>query len=172
MLEVQSRAYREQYGCNFVTVIPCNIYGPRDNYNLDSSHVIPALIHKCYHAKLSKGNFELWGTGSACREFIYSEDVGKIVQWVLENYSSPEPLVISTNQEISITEVAHEIIRIMKYEGNVVYNGERDGIIRKPSDSSKLERMLPDFNFTPINEGLRKSIDWFNRNIEKDNIRL
>ena len=172
MLEVQSRAYRKQYGCNFVTVIPCNIYGPRDNYNLDSSHVIPALIHKCYHAKLSKGNFELWGTGSACREFIYSEDVGKIVQWVLENYSSPEPLVISTNQEISITEVAHEIIRIMKYEGNVVYNGERDGIIRKPSDSSKLERMLPDFNFTPINEGLRKSIDWFNRNIEKDNIRL
>jgi GDP-L-fucose synthase len=172
MLEVQSRAYREQYGCNFVTIIPCNIYGPNDNYNLDSSHVIPALIHKCYLAKKNNTKFELWGTGKAYREFVYSEDVGKIIQWVLDNYDSPEPLIISPDEEISIATVAQEIAWRIGYEGKILYNGERDGIIRKPSDNSKLKSLLPNFNFTPIEEGLQNSIEWFNENIHKDNIRL
>jgi GDP-L-fucose synthase len=172
MLEVQSRAYREQYGCNFVTVIPCNIYGPNDNYNLDSSHVIPALIRKCYEAKSTNTDFQLWGTGKAYREFVYSEDVGKVVDWVLKNYNSPEPLIISPDEEISIAIVAQEIAWRMKYEGNIVYNGERDGIIRKPSDNSKLKSLLPDFRFTSIQEGLEKSIQWFINNIDKDKIRL
>ncbi len=172
MLEVQSRAYREQYGCNFVTVIPCNIYGPNDNYNLDSSHVIPALIHKCYHATWSNRDFEIWGTGGAYREFVYSEDVGKIVQWVLENYDSPEPFIISPDEEVCIATIAQKIASIMGHKGFIVYNGERDGIIRKPSDSSKLKSLLPDFEFTAIDDGLRKSIEWFNENVKKDNTRL
>ena len=167
MLEVQSRAYREQYGCNFVTVIPCNIYGPNDNYNLDSSHVIPALINKCYNAKLFDTDFEIWGTGNAYREFAYSADVGKIVQWVLENYDSPEPFIISPDEEVCIATVAQKIASIMEYKGSIVYNGERDGIIRKPSDSSKLKSLLPNFEFTTIDDGLEKSIKWFIKNYER-----
>ena len=161
MLDVQSRAYRDQYGCNFVTVIPCNIYGPRDNYNLESSHVIPALIHKCYLAKQNNTDFELWGTGQAYREFLYSEDVGSILQWVLENYDDPEPLIISPDEEISIATVAQEIAWRMGHNGSIVYNGERDGQLKKPSDNTKLKTLMPDFKFTPIEEGLQKSIDWF-----------
>jgi len=166
MIEVQSRAYRDQYGCNFVTVIPCNIYGPRDNYNLDSSHVIPALIHKCYLAKENNTDFEIWGTGKAYREFLYSEDIGPIVQWVLENYDEPEPLIISPDEEISIATVAQEIAWRMEFNGNIVYNQERDGQLRKPSDNTKLKSLIPDLKFTPIEEGLQKSINWFIQNYE------
>ena len=172
MLEVQSRAYRDQYGCNFVTVIPCNIYGINDNFSLENGHVIPSLIHKCYLAKKNNTDFEIWGTGKAYREFIYTEDVGRITQWVLENYDSPEPLIISPDEEISIATIAQEIAYRMGYEGNILYNGERDGIMRKPSDNTKLKTLLPNFKFTSIEDGIQKSIEWFNENIHKDIIRL
>ena len=167
MLEVQSRAYRDEYGCNFVTVIPCNIYGPNDNYNLDSGHVIPSLIHKCYLAKKNNTDFEIWGTGTPYREFIYSKDVGYLTQWVLENYDDPEPLILSPNEEISIATIAQEIAWRMGYEGSIFYNQERDGIFRKPSDNSKLKSLLPEYKFVPIEIGLKQSIDWFIENYDK-----
>jgi GDP-L-fucose synthase len=166
MLEVQSRAYRDQYGCNFVTVIPCNIYGPHDNYNLDSGHVIPSLIHKCYLAKQNNTDFEIWGTGKPYREFIYSKDVGNITQWVLGNYDDSEPLIISPDEEISIDVIAQEIAHRMGFEGNVVYNGKMDGQLKKPSNNMTLKHFLPDYKFVPIEEGLQKSIDWFVENYE------
>jgi len=166
MLEVQSRAYRDQYGCNFVTVVPCNIYGPHDNYNLDSGHVIPSLIHKCYLAKENGTDFEIWGTGKPYREFIYSADVGYITQWVLENYDDPEPLIISPDEEISIATIAQEIAWRMGFEGNIVFNQEMDGQFKKPSDNSKLKSLLPDYTFVPIELGIQKSIDWFVDNYE------
>ncbi len=164
MLEVQSRAYRDQYDCNFVTVIPCNIYGPHDNYNLDNGHVIPSLIHKCYLAKQSGTDFEIWGTGSPLREFIYSEDVGKIVQWLLEHYNDPEPLIISPDNEVSISDISKMIAESMGYEGRTVFNGKRDGQHRKPSDNSKMKHLMPDFNLVRIEDGLRKNIEWFVEN--------
>tara|TARA_R100001015_G_C4635046_1_gene203250 strand:- start:7465 stop:8364 length:900 start_codon:yes stop_codon:yes gene_type:complete len=164
MLEVQSRAYRDQYGCNFVTVIPCNIYGPEDNYNLESGHVIPSLIHKCHNAKWSGSDFEVWGTGAAYREFIYSKDVGYIVQWVLENYNDPEPLIISPDEEINIATLAQEIAWRMDFDGSIVYNGEMDGQIKKPSDNSKLKSLLPEYKFVPIEMGLSQTIKYFNEN--------
>ena len=167
MLEVQSRAYRDQYGCNFVTVIPCNIYGPNDNFNLESSHVIPALIHKCYLAKQNDTDFEVWGTGKAYREFIYSKDIEYITQWVLENYEDPKPLIISPDEEISIATLAQEIAWRMGFEGNIIYNQKRDGILKKPSDNSVLKSLLPDYKFVPIEIGLQKTIDWFLENYEK-----
>ncbi len=167
MLEVQSRAYRDEYGCNFVTVIPCNIYGPNDNYNLDSGHVIPSLIHKCYLAKKNNTNFEIWGTGRPYREFIYSKDVGYLTQWVLENYNDPEPLILSPDEEINIATLAQEIAWRMGFEGNIVYNQERDGIYKKPSDNSKLKSLVPDYKFVPIEMGLQESIDWFIKNYDK-----
>ena len=167
MLEVQSRAYRDQYGCNFVTVIPCNIYGPDDNYNLESGHVIPSLIHKCYHAKWSNTDFEIWGTGKAYRELIYSKDVGYIVQWVLENYNDPEPFIISPDEEVSIATLAQEIAWRMDFDGPIIYNGKMDGQLRKPSDNSKLKSLLPDYKFIPIEIGLTQTIKYFNENYEK-----
>ena len=167
MLEVQSRAYREQYGCNFVTVIPCNIYGTNDNFDLESSHVIPGLIHKCYLAKQNNTDFEIWGTGRAYREFIYSRDVGNISQWVLENYDSSEPLIVSPDEEICIATLAQEIAWRMGVD-KIIYNHDYpDGQLKKPSDNSKLKSLLPDFKFTPIEEGLQKSIDWFIENYDK-----
>ena len=167
MLEVQSRAYRDEYGCNFITVIPCNIYGPNDNYNLDSGHVIPSLIHKCYLAKKNNTNFEIWGTGTPYREFIYSKDVGYLTQWALENYDDAEPLILSPDEEISIATIAQEIAWRMGFEGNIFYNQERDGIHRKPSDNSKIKSLLPEYKFVPIEMGLKESIDWFIENYDK-----
>ena len=167
MVDVMSRAYRTQYGCNFVTVIPCNIYGPRDNYNLESSHVIPSLIHKCYLAKKNNTKFELWGTGQAKREFIYSYDVGKIANWALENYDEVKPLIISNDIEISISDVAKQICECFGYDGEIVYDQKLDGILRKPSDNSKLKSLLPDFRFTGLKQGLQSSVDWFIENYER-----
>ena len=166
MLEVQSRAYRDQYGCNFVTVVPCNIYGPHDNYNLDSGHVIPSLIHKCYLAKKNNTNFEVWGTGLPYREFVYSKDVGHITQWILENYDDPEPLIVSPDEEICISVIAQEIAHRMGFEGNITYNKKMDGQFHKPSDNNKLKSLLPNYTFVPIEMGLQKSIDWFVENYE------
>ena len=166
MLEVQSRAYREQYGCNFVTVIPCNIYGPNDNFSLEDGHVIPSLIHKCYLAKKNNTDFEIWGNGKAYREFIYSKDVAHIAEWILDNYNEPEPFVISPDEEASIGVIAQEISWRMGFEGNIIYNGEREGQLRKPSDNSLLKRLIPDYKFVPIEVGLQKTIEWFNENYE------
>jgi GDP-L-fucose synthase len=162
MLEVQSRAYREQYGCNFVTVIPCNIYGPNDNFDLDSSHVIPALIHKCYIAKENGTNFEVWGTGQAYREFVYVDDVATIAKWVLHNYDEPEPFIISPDEEINMAILAQTIMFKMNGHGTIIYDHTKpDGQLRKPSDNSILKKCLPDFEFTPIQEGLSRTINWF-----------
>ena len=162
MLEVQSRAYREQYGCNFVTVIPCNIYGPNDNFDLESSHVIPALIHKCYVAKENDTEFEVWGTGRAYREFVYVDDVATIATWVLHNYNETEPFIISPNEEISMAVLAQTIMFKMNRHGTIIYDHTKpDGQLKKPSDNSTLKRCLPDFKFIPIEEGLRRTIEWF-----------
>ena len=166
MLDVQSRAYRDQYGCNFMTVIPCNIYGPHDNFNLESGHVIPSLIHKCYLAKRDNTDFEIWGTGKPYREFIYSKDVAYIANWALENYNDSEPLIISPDEEINIGVLAQEIAWRMGFEGNIVFNQELDGQYKKPSDNSKLRELIPDYKFVPIEVGLTKSIEWFNENYE------
>jgi len=167
MLEVQSRAYRDQYGCNFVTIIPCNIYGKHDNFNLESGHVIPSLIHKCYLAKQNDTPFEVWGTGRAYREFIYARDVGKLTTWALENYDDSEPLILSPDEEVSIAVIAQEIAYRMGFNGVIRYNQKLDGQLRKPSDNSKLKKLVDDFKFTPIEQGLEESIDWFVENYER-----
>ena len=164
MADVQIRAYREQYGLNYTSIIPSNIYGPNDNFNLDTSHVIPALISKCFEACMHQQNFEVWGTGKAYREFVYSKDVAKIVQWVLENYDDPEPLIISPDEEISIATVAQEIAWRVGYTNSIVYNQKMDGQLRKPSDNSKLKSLLPNFKFTPIEEGIQETTEWYVKN--------
>ena len=165
MVDVQIKAYREQYGLNYKSVIPSNIYGPNDNYDLINGHVIPSLIHKCYLARENKTDLMIWGTGQPLREFIYSKDVAKLTEWVLNHYNEDEPIILSTSDEISIKDVVGIIVELMNYKGNVVFDSTKpDGQFRKPSDNSKIKEYLPNFQFTPIYEGLKETIEYFEKN--------
>ena len=165
MSDIQIRAYKEQYNLNYKSVIPTNIYGPNDNYNIENGHVIPSLIHKCYLARENKTDFTIWGSGKPLREFIFSRDVAKLTEWVLENYTENEPIILSTSDEISIKEVVDIIIEIMNFKGSVKWDSSKpDGQFRKPSDNSKIKNYLPNFNFTPIYDGLKETIEYFEKN--------
>jgi len=165
MSEVQIRAYREQYGLNYTSVIPTNIYGPNDNFNIENGHVIPSLIHKCYLARENKTDLTIWGSGKPLREFISSKDVAELTLWVLDNYNESEPIILSNSEEISIKDIVEIIVELMNFKGNVIFDTDKpDGQFRKPSDNTKLKRYLPKYKFTPIQDGLKETIDWFENN--------
>ena len=165
MVDIQLRAYREQYGLNYVSIIPTNIYGPYDNFNLENGHVIPSLIHKCYIAKKTNTPFKIWGSGKPLREFIFSKDVGKLTGWVLKNYDDSEPIILSTSEEISIEHVVSLIVKCVGFTGKVVWEKDKpDGQFRKPSSNAKLLSHLPDFEFTGLEKGIEETVNWFNAN--------
>jgi GDP-L-fucose synthase len=167
MLEIQSNAYQEQYGDNFICVIPTNIYGENDNYSLEDGHVIPALIHKCYLAKLENKPFIVCGSGKPLRQFIYSIDLAKLIMWSLLQYDQIKSIILSVNEthEISIEDVARIIAREFNYETNIIFDTScSDGQYKKTADNSKLIKLYPEFEFTNINIGLKKSIEWFINN--------
>lgn len=166
MMEVMGRAYSDQHGIKTVSVVPCNIYGPNDNFNLESSHVIPALVHKMYLAKRKGDDLSVWGTGKAEREFLFSRDVGRILEWCLHNYEEQTPLIISPDEEISIRKLVDLIQKEVDFTGDVVYTNELDGQMRKPSDNTMFKKLCPDFEFTPIEEGIRETAKWFQENYE------
>lgn len=170
ILEIQSRAYNESFGDNFVCIIPTNIYGKNDNFSLDDGHVIPALIHKCYLAKKNNEKFLIKGTGKALRQFIYSEDLAKLIMWTLEKYNKKDSIILSVGQkdELSIEKVGRLIAKNFDYEDNVVFNSNfSDGQYKKTADNSKLMKLVKDFNFTSIEKGLKETINWFNINFDK-----
>jgi GDP-L-fucose synthase len=167
MVDVQIRAYREQYGLEYKSVIPTNIYGPNDNYSLDNGHVIPSLIHKCYLARENNTDFVVWGSGTPLREFIFSRDVARLTEWVLENYSENEPIILSTSEELSIKEIVNTISELMNFRGKTVFDSSKpDGQFRKPSDNSKIKNYLPNFNFTSLYDGLKETIEYFEMNYQ------
>ena len=167
MTDIQIRAYKEQYGLNYKSVIPTNIYGPNDNFNIDGGHVIPSLIHKCYLAKQNNTPFVIWGSGKPLREFIFSKDVAKLTEWVLNEYNETEPIILSTSEEISIKEVVSIITEIMDFNGDVLFDSSKpDGQFRKPSDNNKIKKYLPDFKFTSLYDGLNETINTFIKNYE------
>ncbi len=168
MLEVQSRAYNQQYGDNFVCIIPTNIYGPHDNYNLNDAHVIPALIHKCYLAKNNDRDFVVMGSGTPLRQFIYSEDLAELIMFVLEKYDEKDSIILSVceKDEVSIKKVATLIAKAFDYEDRIVFDSSKsDGQYKKTADNSKLMSLI-DYNFTSIADGIKKSVEWFNKNYE------
>jgi GDP-L-fucose synthase len=168
MADVQIRAYREQYGLNYTSVVPTNIYGINDNFNIENGHVIPSLIHKCYIARETNTPLVIWGSGKPLREFIYNKDVAKLTEWVLENYNENEPIILSTSEEISIKDVVGMITELMNFKGEIIFDSTKpNGQYRKPSDNSKIKHYLPDFKFTPIYDGLKETIKWFESNYNK-----
>lgn len=170
LLEIQCRAYREQYGNNFVCVIPTNIYGPGDNFNLSDAHVIPALIHRCYLAKQSKTPFVIAGSGKPLRQFIYSEDLAKLFMWVLESYNDNTSIILSVGEkdEVSIGYIGQLIAQSFDYDLNIQFDETKaDGQFKKTADNSKLIGLYGNFEFTTISDGIKKSVEWFCNNYEK-----
>jgi len=170
LVEVLSRLYSEEYGCNFTSVIPTNIYGCHDNFSIDGGHVIPGLIHKCYLAKQNNTNFTIWGSGKPLRQFIYNVDLAELMIWTLRSYNSSEPLILSVAEEdeISIGEVAHMIAESMEFKGEVIFDTTKsDGQFRKPASNKKLTGLHPEFKFTSLKEGLATTVKWFEENYSK-----
>jgi GDP-L-fucose synthase len=163
MLDVQSRAYRQQYGCNFVTLVPNNLFGENDNYHLQDSHVIPAIMHKILLAKQTGGDVILWGDGSPLREFTYSGDLAKIILLLLDSYNEAAPINVGNGVEYTIKEVAMMLAHRMKFEGKIVWDSSMPaGQLRKPSDSGRLsEYGWQPSDYTPFIHALEKSCDWF-----------
>jgi len=165
MVDAQLRAYNQQYGRKYFSVIPCNVYGPADNYNLENGHVIPTLIHKCYLAKENNTAFEVWGDGTPLREFIYSKDVADIVDLLVEKYEDTSSVIISNPTEYSVKQVVDLIVEYMDFEGEVKWLKDKpNGQHRKPSSNDKLLGVIGEYNFTTLEKGLKESIDWFRFN--------
>ena len=167
MADIQIRAYREQYGLNYTSVIPSNIYGPNDNFSLEHGHVIPMLLHKLYLAQQNNTDFTVWGSGKPLREFIFSKDVAKLAEWAVTEYNESEPIIFSTAEEISIMDLVDLLVKEFEFKGRVIFDKTKpDGQYRKPSDNSKLKSYLPDFKFTPIEQGIKETVKWFKENYE------
>jgi GDP-L-fucose synthase len=163
MLLVQLHAYRQQYGMNGIYLTPVNLFGPRDNFDPASSHVIPALIRKCFEAKLAGApEIQAWGTGNATREFLYVEDAAKAVLAAAERYSKPEPVNLGSGEEISIRDLLELIRSLVSYQGRVRWDASKpDGQPRRRLDTS---RAIAEFGWraeTPLEKGLQETIRWY-----------
>ena len=169
MLEVQSRAYRQQFGCNFISVIPNNLYGVNDNYDLNSGHVIPALIRKFHEAKIfGHDHVEIWGSGRPIREFTFARDAAKIILWLSENYDGSEPVNIGNPKQVSIETLACMIAEEVGYEGVGRFDRSKpDGQYEKPSSNEKLRSLGWQGEYTPLREGLRETIKSFQNRYPK-----
>jgi len=163
ILEIHCKTYQEQYGDNFICVIPTNIYGANDNYSLNDGHVIPALIHKCYLSKKENKPFIVLGSGKPLRQFIYSVDLAKLIIWSLEKYEDKESIILSVNEkdEVSIKYVATLIAKYFNQNMIEFDISKADGQYKKTADNSKLMSLIDDFQFTSIEEGIQKSVSWF-----------
>jgi GDP-L-fucose synthase len=169
MLEVQSRAYRQQYGCNFISVIPNNLYGINDNYDLNSGHVIPALIRKFHEATINgKQEVVVWGSGKPLREFTFARDAAKIILWLASNYDGDKPVNIGNPEQVSIESLALAISGEMRFKGTIKFdNTKPDGQFKKPSSNAHLRSLGWKGEYTPLCDGLRETIEIFLKNYPK-----
>ena len=168
MLLAQLQAYRQQYGMNGIYLTPVNLYGSRDNFDLETSHVIPALIRKCWEAKQARAAEILaWGTGSATREFLYAEDAAEAIVLAAEKYAKPELVNLGSGEEISIRDLLEQIRSLVGFEGKLRWDATKpDGQPRRGLDTS---RALAEFGWrakTSLHDGLRKTIQWFESNVK------
>ncbi|KAF7969666.1 hypothetical protein HWV62_26717 [Athelia sp. TMB] len=169
MVDVQNHAYKEEFGCNFTSAIPTNVFGPYDNFDLEDSHVIPGLIHKCYLAKKNGTPFVVAGTGKPLRQFIYSYDLAKLFIWQLREYDDVEPVILSVgeNEEVSIKLVADAIVKAVGFDGSYTFDTTRaDGQFRKPASNEKLLKLIGGFEFTPFDKALDETVKWFVANYD------
>ncbi|OQA02682.1 MAG: GDP-L-fucose synthase [Planctomycetes bacterium ADurb.Bin401] len=166
MLLVQSQAYRQEYGFNSIFLLPVNLYGPRDNFNPDSSHVIPALIKKCVDA-INKGDkfIECWGTGKASREFIYVEDAAEGILLAAERYNDSEPVNIGAGFEITIKDLVEKIAKLTGFTGEIRWDASKpDGQPRRCLNTSRAKKLFGFEAKTDFEDGLKAAIEWYKDN--------
>jgi GDP-L-fucose synthase len=166
MLHIQCKAYRENFGDNFVCITPTNIYGSHDNFDLENGHVLPVLIHKCFLAKKEGIDFVVRGTGSPLRQFIYSEDLGRLIMWTLENYNDDNIILsVPEDHEISILDLAKIIAENFDYSDKLVCDPSySDGQYKKTVSADKIIELIDNFKFTDIKSGIKKTVEWFIKN--------
>ncbi|CAL5224085.1 g6711 [Coccomyxa viridis] len=170
MVDVQNRLYQKQYGCHFTSVIPTNIFGEHDNFNMEGGHVIPNLVHKCYLAQQNNTPFVVWGSGMPRRQFIYSRDMARLLTWVLREYKEVDPIILSVDEadEISIHEAALAVARALGFQGEVTFDRSKaDGQYKKTASNAKLRGYLPAHQFTPFQEAIHSTCTWFKENYSK-----
>ncbi|MBA4399614.1 MAG: GDP-L-fucose synthase [Chloroflexi bacterium] len=160
---VQAQAYRQQYGFNAIFLLPVNLYGPRDNFDLETSHVIPALIRKFIEAQESGvAEVEVWGDGSPTREFLYVEDAAEGILLATEHYNGAEPVNLGSGAEISIKKLAELIQRLTGYQGKLVWNTSKpNGQPRRALDTTRAEKYFGFKAAVTFEDGLRRTIDWY-----------
>ena len=165
MLLVQSQAYRAQYGFNSIYLIPVNLYGPGDNFDLETSHVVPALIRKCIEAR-ERGDdtVPIWGDGSPTREFLYVDDAAEGILLSAESFNGPEPINLGSGQEISIKDLAQKIRVLTRFEGQFTWDASRpNGQPRRSLDTSRAKNEFRFTARTSLDEGLKETVNWYER---------
>ena len=157
------RAYREQYGLEGIYLMPVNLYGPRDNFHPEYSHVVPALIRKCEEARLAGSPVvECWGTGQPTREFLYVDDCARAIVLALERYDGPEPVNLGAGREVSIRELTELVARLTGFEGKLSWDTTKpDGQPRRLFDTRRARELFGFEATTPLEEGLRRTIEWY-----------
>ncbi|XP_062422088.1 GDP-L-fucose synthase-like [Pungitius pungitius] len=167
MIDVQNRAYSQQYGHCYTAVIPTNVFGPHDNFNIENGHVLSALINKTYKAKKEGTPLTVCGSGAPKRQFVYSLDLARLIIWVLREYEEVAPIILSVGEEdeISIKEAVDMITKAVDFKGEINFDTTMsDGQMKKTASNAKLRRLLPNFSFTPLNEAIKMTCDWFETN--------
>jgi GDP-L-fucose synthase len=165
---VQSQAYREQYGFNSIFLLPVNLYGPRDNFDLNSSHVIPALIRKCVAAeRAGADHIVCWGTGAATREFLHADDCAEGVLLAAERYDKSDPVNLGAGFEISIKDLAEKVVELTGFRGRLEWDASKpDGQPRRCLDTARAEREFGFRAHIKFEEGLRQTIEWYRRELK------
>ncbi|XP_058798556.1 probable GDP-L-fucose synthase isoform X2 [Phymastichus coffea] len=173
LIDIQNKAYHDQYGRLYTSVIPCNVFGPHDNYHPSASHVIPGLIRKLYDL-LKDGNtedkiFTVLGTGKPLRQFIYSKDLARLFIWVLREYNSVEPIILSVDesQEVTIAQVAEVLAKAFDFKGKIIFDtSAADGQYKKTASNAKLRQFLPGFQFTSFEQAIEETVHWYKTNYD------
>lgn len=169
MIDVLNKGYNQCHGAQFTSVIPTNVFGPHDNFDLEDGHVLPGLINKAYCAQRDNTEFVIWGTGSPRRQFIYSRDLAKLMIWVLREYQEIQPIILSVGEEdeVSIKEAAEAVLEGFNFKGKVTLDTSKsDGQFKKTASNAKLRKYLPEFKFTPFKEAVKETCEWFVQNYE------
>lgn len=177
MIDVLNRAYHEKHGRCFTSVVPCNVYGPNDNFKEGESHVIPGMIHRLHKLVYidepdkpqEAKEFVVFGSGKPLRQFIYSRDLARLFIWVLRSYNSVEPIILSVDEssEVTIAQLAESIAKAFNFRGRIVFDSTKaDGQYKKTASNKKLRGLLPDFEFVEFDKAIKESVDWFVANYE------
>jgi len=167
MLEIHCNAYNQMYDRNYNCIIPTNVYGPHDNYNLEDSHVIPGLIHRCYIAKRDGKPFVVRGTGQVLRQFIHAEDLARATLQLMDKIDQDNVIIADTEEEVAIEDIARLIAKEFDHVDDMIFDDTySDGQYKKTADNTKMMNLLPDFKFLDINIGVRDTIKHFIENYD------